>query len=56
VFEEIVTESKTCRIYKAVLLTIKVAVRNASRTSKLIGFSQHNIAILDVGLLLHERV
>jgi hypothetical protein len=31
VFVEIVTESKTCHIYKAVLLIIKVAVRDASR-------------------------
>jgi hypothetical protein len=30
VFVEIVTESETCHIYKAVLLTIKVAVCNAS--------------------------
>jgi hypothetical protein len=27
---EIVTESKTCHMYKAVLLTIKVAAHNAS--------------------------
>jgi hypothetical protein len=32
-FIEIVTESKTCHIYKAVLLTIKVAARNASGAS-----------------------
>jgi hypothetical protein len=32
VFVEIVTESETCHIYKAVLLTIKVAARNISRT------------------------
>jgi hypothetical protein len=30
VFVEIVTESETCHIYKAVLLTIKVAARNTS--------------------------
>jgi hypothetical protein len=29
VFVKIVTESKICHIYKAVLLTIKVAARNA---------------------------
>jgi hypothetical protein len=55
-FVEIVTESKTYRIYKVVLLTIKVAACNASGASKFIGFPQHNTAILDVGLLLYERV
>jgi hypothetical protein len=29
-FVEIVTESETCDIYKAVILTIKVAARNVS--------------------------
>jgi hypothetical protein len=33
VFVKIVTESETYHIYKAVLLTIKVAARNASVTS-----------------------
>jgi hypothetical protein len=33
VFVEIVTELKSCHIYKAVLLTIKVATRNASGAS-----------------------
>jgi hypothetical protein len=33
VFVEIVTESETCHIYKMVLLTIKVAARNASGVS-----------------------
>jgi hypothetical protein len=55
VFIEIVIESGTYRIYKAVLLTIKVAARNASGASKFIGFPQHNTTILGVGLLLHER-
>jgi hypothetical protein len=32
-FVEIVTESKTCHIYKMVLLTIKVVVHNASGVS-----------------------
>jgi hypothetical protein len=54
VFVKIITESETCHIYKTVLLTIKVAARNASGTSKFIDFSQHNTSILDVGLLLHE--
>jgi hypothetical protein len=31
VFVEIVTESETCHIYKSVLLTIKIAVRDAFR-------------------------
>jgi AAA15 family ATPase/GTPase len=52
---EIVTELETCHIYKAVLLTIKVAARNASGVKQLIVFLQHNTAILDVGLLLFER-
>jgi hypothetical protein len=34
VFVEIVTESETYHIYKAVLLTIKVAARDASGTGK----------------------
>jgi hypothetical protein len=33
-FVEIVTESKTCHIYKAVLLTIKVVARNVSGARK----------------------
>jgi hypothetical protein len=33
VFIEIVIKSKTCHIYKVVLLTIKVAIHNASRAS-----------------------
>jgi hypothetical protein len=33
VFVEIVTESETCHIYKAVLWIIKVATRNASGAS-----------------------
>jgi hypothetical protein len=33
VFVEIVTESETCHIYKAVLLTIKVAARNTSQVT-----------------------
>jgi hypothetical protein len=33
VFVEIVTKSKTCHIYKVVLLTIKVAAHNTSKTS-----------------------
>jgi hypothetical protein len=32
-FVEIVTESETYYIYKSVLLTIKVAIRNASEAS-----------------------
>jgi hypothetical protein len=56
VFEKIITESETCHIYKSVLLTIKVANYNTYEASKLICFSQHNTTILDVGLLLHERV
>jgi hypothetical protein len=32
VFVEIVTDSETCHIYKAVLLTIKVVAHNASGT------------------------
>jgi hypothetical protein len=55
VFVEIVTESKTYHIYKAVLLTIKIAARNASGASKFICFPQHNTTILNVWLLLHER-
>jgi hypothetical protein len=54
VFIEIVTESEIYHIYKAVLRTIKVTVRNASEVSKFIGFLQHNTAILDVWLLLHK--
>jgi hypothetical protein len=34
VFVEIVTESKTCHIYKTVLLTIKVAAHDAFRARK----------------------
>jgi hypothetical protein len=55
VFVEIVTESKTCHIYKAVLLSIKVVAHNASGASKFIGFPQYNTAILDVELSLHEK-
>jgi hypothetical protein len=44
---EIVTESKTCHIYKTVLLTIKIAARNASGR-QLIVFLQYNTAKLDV--------
>jgi hypothetical protein len=33
VFIEIVTESEICHIYKAVLLTVKVAVRNSPGAS-----------------------
>jgi hypothetical protein len=33
-FVEIVTELESCYIYKTVLLTIKVADRNVSRTKK----------------------
>jgi hypothetical protein len=33
VFVEIITESETCHVYKAVLLTIKVAARNSSGTN-----------------------
>jgi hypothetical protein len=40
-FVEIVTESETCHIYKVVLLTIKVAARNASEASNSQFF--HNI-------------
>ncbi len=57
-FVEIVTESETCHIYKAVLLTIKVAARNVSgarEKKELKSNPQHNTAILDVGLLLLER-
>jgi hypothetical protein len=39
VFIEILTKSKTYHIYKAVLLTVKVAVRNASGGNQLIVFS-----------------
>jgi hypothetical protein len=34
VFVEIVTKSKTCHIYKAVLLTIKVVACDASRAHR----------------------
>jgi hypothetical protein len=37
----IVTESETYRIYKVVLLTIKVAAHNLSEATQ---FSQHNTA------------
>jgi hypothetical protein len=57
-FVEIVIESETCHIYKAVLLTIKVAARNVSedrekhtKTRK----HKRNTSKLDVGLLLLER-
>jgi hypothetical protein len=56
VFIEIVIELETYHIYKVVLLTIKVTARNASRGKQLIVFSQHNIIILDIGLLLHKNV
>jgi hypothetical protein len=56
VFIKISTKSKTWHIYMVVLLTIKVAARNAFGASKFIGFPQHNITILDIVLLFHERV
>jgi hypothetical protein len=66
VFVEIVTESKICHIYKAVLLIIKIVVHNVSRsrtqrtkkprTQASKSNHQHNTAKLDVGLLLLERV
>jgi hypothetical protein len=60
VFVEIVTESETCHICRAVLLTIYVAARNSSGASKELAlwhpsdqaFTSHNTAILDVGFLL----
>jgi hypothetical protein len=58
VFTEIIAESETYHIYKAVLLTIKVAARNVSgarEKKELKSNPQHNTAILDVGLLLFER-
>jgi hypothetical protein len=56
----IVTESETCHICRAVLLTILVAARNSSGASRELAlkypsdqaFTSHNIAILDVGFLL----
>jgi hypothetical protein len=36
---EIVTESETCRVYKTVLQTIKVAARNLTEATN---FLQHN--------------
>jgi hypothetical protein len=54
---EIVTESKTCHIYKAVLLTIKVVARDASSARNVPQRNQapneqsnpqHNTAKLDV--------
>jgi hypothetical protein len=53
VFMGIVTELKTYRIYKAVLLTMKVATRNLSGQ---LNFHRIIQQILDIGLLLHERV
>jgi hypothetical protein len=59
-FVEIVTESETYHIYKTVLLTIKVAARDASearngtqRTNEQ-NNQQHNTAKLDIELLLLE--
>jgi hypothetical protein len=61
-FVEIVTELKTCHIYKAVLLTIKVAARNVSghentkaETQAPKSNPQHNTVKLDVGLLPLKR-
>jgi hypothetical protein len=51
-FIKVVTESKTCRIYEAVLQIIKAVTRNLSVHEIL----YHNTARLDVGLLLFERV
>jgi hypothetical protein len=59
VFIEIIIESEICHIYKAVLLTIKVAARNVSRHENIKARTQapkSNTAKLDVGLLLLERV
>jgi hypothetical protein len=36
VFVRVVTESETCRIYEAVLQTIKIAIRNLSGASNFI--------------------
>jgi hypothetical protein len=64
-FVEIVTESKTFHIYKAVLLTIKVAARNISRTHTHTQHNQapneqsnpqYNTVKLGVGLLLLKKV
>jgi hypothetical protein len=58
VFVEIVTESETYHIYKAVLLTIKVVARNVSgHRQKYTKTHKHksNTSKLDVGLLLLER-
>jgi hypothetical protein len=62
VFVEIVTESETYHIYKAVLLTIKVVTHNVSghtnmkvRTQAPKSNTQQNTAKLDVGLLLLKR-
>jgi hypothetical protein len=62
VFVEIVTESETCHICRAVLLTIYVATRNSSGASKESAlrhpsdqaFTSHNTTILDVEFLLSE--
>jgi hypothetical protein len=56
VFVEIVIESEICHIYKTVLLTIKVAARDASGAPNEQTNQQHNTTKLDVGLLLFERV
>jgi hypothetical protein len=64
VFVDIVTELESCHIYKADLLTVKIAARDASRARDarsatkhpMKSNQQHNIAKLDVGLLLLERV
>jgi hypothetical protein len=48
----VVTESKTCYMYEAVLQTIKVAAHNLSEDQ----ISEHNTMRLDIGLLLFERV
>jgi hypothetical protein len=55
VFVEIGTESKTCHIYKTVLLTIKVATRDAFEAPNEPNNQQHNTAKLNVELLLLER-
>jgi hypothetical protein len=60
VFVDIVIESETCHICRAVLLTIQVAAHNSSGASKELAlkypsdqsFTHHNTAILDVGFLL----
>jgi hypothetical protein len=60
VFVEIITESETCHICRAVILTIYVAACNSSGASKELAlrhpsdqtFTSHNTAILNVGFLL----